>query len=247
MYKVLLVEDVIDSQMLVRESLSQKQAQIFAVQAVADALGMIADPNMVFDLIVMDPVLKDGSSFQLLERLSADKGHPDIPVVLLTDKSDLNLKLTAFELGAADFIHKSTDSLEIRARLEAQLRKSKHLERKGFLRKGPLTLEIPLMRAVLSTSSGAEPLALTTKEFKILCFLAQNEGQIFGRSELMSAIWGKTVHVLDRTVDSHICGLRKKLGPAGQFVECVPGKGYRFTSAPSVKTEILKSAYRTIA
>jgi DNA-binding response OmpR family regulator len=98
------------------------------------------------------------------------------------------------------------------------------------MRKGELVLKPSLLKAHIRENSQETPVELTAKEFKILYFLAKSEGQVFSRDELVKAVWGDSVHVLSRTVDSHVYGLRKKLRTLAHYIEAVPGVGYRFQS-----------------
>lgn len=81
----------------------------------------------------------------------------------------------------------------------------------------------------MSKDTGTErDLALTPNEFKILYFLAKNEGRTLTRTEILREVWGENLHVVERTVDKHICSLRRKMASVSQYVASVPGEGYLF-------------------
>ncbi len=97
------------------------------------------------------------------------------------------------------------------------------------VRRGDLQLDVSAQRAISLVGSEIE-IHLTPREFKILFFLAKNEECICSRSQILDAVWGDTGEVFDRTVDTHVSSLRKKLGALGNYLESVPGSGYRFSS-----------------
>ncbi len=107
---------------------------------------------------------------------------------------------------------------------------SSHSSLAGPFVRGALKLDLSLLRAHVGPSKNASPLPLTTKEFKILATLAQNEDKVYSRQDLVKSVWGEGVHIQERTVDCHIFGLRKKLGDYSDYIECIPSAGYRFVN-----------------
>jgi two-component system phosphate regulon response regulator PhoB len=109
-------------------------------------------------------------------------------------------------------------------------KESMHSKIKTTLQKGAIHIDVASLKASITTVGATAQLSLTGKEFKILTLLMQNEDKIFSRMELVKSVWGDDVHILERTVDSHIFGLRKKLGACADYIESIPNAGYRFST-----------------
>lgn len=231
MYHILFVEDQEDWQVIVKRALASSQIEITVAKCVKEALRILASPSSSkFDLAILDNGLPDGSGIEVLEAIRAG-ATPQMPVFILSGVSELDSKVTAFNLGADDYLLKPISGIELRARVEMRLKKASDTAATStMLRKNKLTLDLSLMRASLTFEETSKTLPLTAKEFKILVLLAQNEGRVYSRRDLVDSVWGQSVNVLERTVDSHIFGLRKKLEEYSDSVECIPHMGYRFVS-----------------
>ena len=189
-----------------------------------------------FSLIVIDIGLPDGDGFELFKQLRNLPNNKKTPVIFLTGDEDVNSKISAFSLGADDYIVKPFNTLELRARVERRLKK--HMEdalNGDHITAGPLVLEVSSQRLKIQGKKGY--VSLTPREFKILLLLVKNPERIFTREFILNKIWGRDVFVTDRTVDAHICYLRKKLNKFSTYVQSVPGEGYRFNPNPPVVPE----------
>lgn len=230
MARILSVEDSEDYQMFIAQALEPLEFEITKSYDVKNALkaidGAERDP---IDLVILDIMLPDGDAFMVMRDMQEHAWTKGTPVLLLTGLNDLKAKLSAFDLGAEDYLLKPIDPQELRARVQMRLRK--HSSRPGSsLRAGGIVLN-PAEMSVHTDDPKPGKIELTGKEFKILSFLMQNQGKIFSRLQLVKAIWGEKVHVLDRTVDSHICGIRRRLGDRAGCLESLPNEGYRFNPA----------------
>lgn len=226
MFNILLVEDSDTCRLVATRALNSNEVEITSTSTVTDALSLLR--KKTFDMFLLDLVLPDGDGLDILNVLQTNESLKSKPVLLLTQKEDLASKVSAFSLGADDYLIKPVNPIELRARVEMHLRKlSSNRKELETLKKGALTINIPMMKVSLAKNGLDESIELTSKEFKILTYLAQNEGKVFTRAELVKAIWGEGTHVVDRTVDSHVCGLRKKIEPFSEYVESIPGSGYR--------------------
>jgi DNA-binding response OmpR family regulator len=232
--KVLLVEDAEEYQLIVSRALANADIDLSIATSLAEAHQIAKDFGSQIDLAILDLVLPDGDGLAVLEDLRIYGFNS--PVFFLSSEAKLDAKLTAFNLGADDYIVKPINPLELRARVEMRLKKKNSRLPETIVR-GELTIEPMLLRGSRLVNNRPADLQLTAKEFKILTFLLQNEGQVFSRSQVVEAVWGSGVHVLDRTVDSHIHGLRKKMGPISPYIECIPSAGYRF-STPKLKAAV---------
>ena len=241
MAKILLLEDAEDSKLLVTQALKSTGAELHYARTLQEGFALLEAGNN-FDLYILDVRLPDGSGIELLERLQEHEETRGRPMILLSGEGEVSTKVLAFRLGADDSLLKPINPAELRARVEAKLRKQTQQRPGGALRRGILKLDPALLQASVEENGKFHVLELTAKEFKILFFLLQHENKALSRAEIVKAAWGDGVHLASRTVDSHICALRRKLGPAASFIESIPSLGYRFasetrTAAPAASGE----------
>lgn len=176
------------------------------------------------DLILLDLMLPGCDGLEICKELRA---FSTVPIVMVTARVEEIDRLLGLELGADDYICKPFSPREVVARVKAVLRRSigATLQTEG------LTLEAARYRAVLQ----GHDLDLTAVEFKLLEHLAAQPGRIFSREQLMTAIYPDQRVVGDRTIDSHVKKLRKKMAAAApdrEYVQSVYGVGYRFEPQP---------------
>jgi two-component system phosphate regulon response regulator PhoB len=227
---ILVVEDSLEVQILLRKTLSGILGEAVIASTAAEARKCLETQE--FELILLDIGLPDGDGFELCGELQANEKTRFVPVMFLTGKTEVTYKVTAFAMGADDYIEKPFNALELRARVAAKLKKTAiHRESGQILTRGKLRLDATTQRASLLNDGGsATPIHLTPNEFKLLFHLAKAEDRIFTRDQLLSAIWGENAEVFDRTVDSNISAIRRKLGSLAYYIESVQGQGYRFLS-----------------
>ena len=234
MQTVLLVEDSPEFQIIVKNSLEIFGMNLVVASTLKEARRFLTENSV--DLILLDIHLPDGDGLEFCSQLKADQRSHQIPIIFLTSKNEATDQVAGFALGAEDYISKPFHLLEFKARVESRLKKLRtSQEDAGAIRKSGLYIS-PMLQRAFDVSEGKErELGLTTLEFKLLFHLARNENCVFTRDQLLTSIWGHEVHVFDRTVDTHICSLRKKLAPISHLVESVTGVGYRFTNTPKSK------------
>lgn len=230
MARILLIEDSIDEQRLIARALEPRESVAIA-SSVAEGLERLGSEP--FDLVLLDVGLPDGDGFQLLARMREEERLGETPVVFLSARSGTPDKVLAFALGAEDYVAKPCDPAELRARVQARLRAGRTTaESAAVLRRGDLRLDLASYRATVRSGDTESRLELTPHEFRLLYRLASCEDRVFERGQLLEAVWGPTV-VTERTVDTHVCNLRRKLGRWGACIESVRGVGYRFRSRPA--------------
>lgn len=184
----------------------------------------------LFDLIVLETALSDGSGFSFCMELRGNLISQDLPIILVSENASIEEKLKGFSAGADDFLPKPFDYLELHARIEARLRNPRpNQEQDSSIQKGDLVLSIPFQKAALREETGEKDLALTPTEFRLLYYFVRNEGTVLSRTQLLSTIWSENVHVLDRTIDKHISTLKKKLDSRSFYIQSIHSKGYRFS------------------
>lgn len=176
------------------------------------------------DIVLLDIMLPDVDGMEILKRLRLESGTSNIPIILLTAKSDRLDKIKGLDYGADDYITKPFDILELVSRIRAVLRRS------TVSHSAPNTLNCS--NIMINTSShkvyvnGTE-VSLTYKEYELLKVLIENKNAVMSRAVLMNKIWGIDFEGETRTVDVHIRTLRQKLCSGGQYIETVRNVGYR--------------------
>lgn len=180
------------------------------------------------DLVLLDVMLPGMSGIDLCKRIKSQEKTRQIPVILLTARSEETDVVVGLELGADDYITKPFRTRELLARIKAHLRR---VQEPPADDNEILTLEnlkIDPTRRLVTLSNKA--LDLTYTEFEVLYVLARQPGRVFTRYQIVDAVRGKDYPVTDRSVDVQITGLRKKLGST-DYIETVRGVGYRFRSS----------------
>jgi two-component system phosphate regulon response regulator PhoB len=159
----------------------------------------------------------------------------DLPIIFITGRSEIEDKEMAFSMGADDYIVKPMSTRELRARVLGRLRRAQKVGENFTV--GNLKFELPLQKVIILNGTLESSLDTTSLEFRILLYFAKHEDHIFSRNQLLTAVWGENVHLLERTVDTHISHLRKKLKEAGSDITIRPihGSGYKLTTEKNIK------------
>lgn len=186
------------------------------------------------DLVVLDVMLPGRNGFALLRELRASA--PRLPIVMLTARGEPVDRILGLELGADDYVAKPFDPRELAARLRAVLRRSSTDGATGSpgpdaLAAGRLRLDVPHRRAEVD----GQPLTLTAAEWRVLACLVGAQGRLVSRSDLTASALGRRLTAFDRSVDTHVNNLRRKLeraGGAGIEIRAVRGVGYELIEAP---------------
>ncbi len=178
------------------------------------------------DLILLDLMLPGVDGLDVYRELKKKQDTSQIPIIMVTAKTEHADIITGLELGSDDYVTKPFSPKVLLARIKAVLRRKKfeEVEDTPVLRIHELTIN-PARHEVLVNDDAK---SLTASEFKILYFLARRPGWVFTRDQIISSIRGDDYPVTDRSVDVQIVGLRKKLGESGAYIQTVRGVGYRF-------------------
>ncbi len=222
--KVLAVDDEEDILELLKFNLSREGYQVPCAESGEQALRLVRSESP--DLVVLDLMLPGIDGLEVTRRLKNNPDTKNIPIVMLTAKGEEADIVTGLELGADDYITKPFSPRILLARVRAVLRRriKGQLEETSVLRIHDFEID-PGRHEVLVNG---EPVQLTFTEFGILNYMARRPGWVFTRFQIVEAVRGEDHPVTDRSVDVQIVGLRKKLGPAGKYIETVRGVGYRF-------------------
>lgn len=222
---ILVVDDDREIARLVRAYLEQAGFRVVCAYDGATALRLIGSERPA--LLVLDLMLPDRDGLELARSLRADRATASLPIIMLTARVDDTDRIVGLELGADDYVTKPFNPREVVARVRAVLRRSAGAPAASQqLSHGDLLLDLDAHRVMVA---GTE-VELTPTEFDLLALLLRNPGHAFTRSELIEQGLGYAYAGMERTVDSHIKNLRKKLERdpgAPPLIETVYGVGYR--------------------
>lgn len=231
---ILVVDDDKDIVRLVRAYLEQSGYQVAVAHDGSTAMQAIRLETP--DLVVLDLMLPDMDGWEITRTVRGDTKLANLPIIMLTARADDVDKIVGLEIGADDYIAKPFNPREVVARVRTVLRRTNgngqngdsHSNDAKTFRSGNLILDTGRHEVLLD----GETVDLTQTEFKLLHLFMENAGYAFTRSELVERALGYEYDGLDRTLDSHVKNLRKKIEEnpkEPQFVQTVYGVGYRFT------------------
>ncbi|HAZ13466.1 MAG: hypothetical protein A2X86_13130 [Bdellovibrionales bacterium GWA2_49_15] len=235
MESIFIVDDGEDIQRILKSALNRHK--LIFCSTLGEARAMLALSPKV-ELFVLDLSLPDGNGLDLCMEVQNIPQYSQTPIIFLTGKNETRDKITGLSLGIDDYITKPFDPVELRIRVD--LRIKKHLERlvqEQTLVKHDLELNISRQKAFWNSDGAQEDLQLTAFEFKLLVYLAQHEEHVLSREQLISGVWGEDRQLIDRTIDSHMSNLRKKIAPTTFTIKSVYGEGYRFLHHIDIKTK----------
>lgn len=220
MIRILLVDDDARIRSIVREYAQAEEWFFEEAENGQEALRLMAANE--FALVVLDVMMPVMDGWATLKQIR--KGS-QVPIILLTARTEEYDKLLGFELGVDDYIGKPFSPRELIARIKALLKRTAAASAyAGRLSFGELDIDTDAHRVRVA----GEAVALTPKEYELLAFFATRPGKAFTRDQLLNQVWGYDYFGDARTVDTHIRSLREKLGPCRRFLTTVWGTGYRF-------------------
>jgi two-component system alkaline phosphatase synthesis response regulator PhoP len=223
--QILVVDDEEDLQELVRYNLTKEGYRVSCVGTGEDALRIAR--RQPPDLIVLDLMLPAVDGLEVCRRLKGDSKTRDIPIIMLTAKSEESDMIAGLERGADDYIAKPFSPRVLAARVKALLRR-KESERLADLDVTIEARDLVMHPGRHEATLAGRPLELTYTEFALLQFLAKRPGWAYTRMQIVDAVKGEDYPVTELSVDVQVAGLRKKLGSHGNYIETVRGVGYRF-------------------
>ncbi len=217
--RLLIVDDDLHLRKLVRTYAQLEQFQCEEAVNGQEALKLLAAHP--FDMVVLDVMMPGLSGFETLSQI---RKTSQIPVIMLTARSEEYDKLLGFKLGVDDYVSKPFSPKELMARIGAVLKRSNSPNPIRTLDFGELSIS-PESRTVILRGQN---IALPPKEFDLLLKLAQNERIVLSREQLLETIWGYSYCGDSRTVDTHVKSLRDHLGDYRNVIQTVWGVGYKF-------------------
>ena len=221
--RILIVDDEPKIVKLTRDYLEKDGFQVISAGDGLTALELARRERP--DLVILDILMPGLDGWEVCRALRRDT---DVPIIMLTARSEESDQIVGLELGADDYITKPFSPRTLVARVRAILRRAQgKLKPAPVIRTGGLEIDLERHQASLD----GQTLRLTPTEFKLLAILCQNPGQLFSRDQLADHLHGAAFDSFDRSIDSHIKNLRRKIeaDPAQpHYIETVYGVGYRF-------------------
>ena len=221
---VLIVEDDPHTVEVVRLYLRRDGHTVLTASNGKDGLRMAQEAAP--DLVVLDLMLPEIGGLDVCRELRKES---DVPIVMLTARVEEEDRVAGFELGADDYVTKPFSPRELAARIRAVLRRTAQ-DREDNSPSGLTYRQITLDTQRRTTSVGQTSLNLTPTEYRLLAMFLREPGRTFTRDEIINRVFGYDFDGFDRTVDSHVSGLRRKLDAAAKdrgYIQTVYGVGYR--------------------
>ena len=224
--RILIVEDESDIRDLMMLHLTRAGYECTGLQDASQALDHIRSGEI--KLAIVDWMLPDVSGLELIRQLRRVQSSDRLGVLMVTAKGEPSDVILGLEVGADDYLIKPFDVQVLTARVRALMRRisvkqAPKSESKSVLTMGKLKLDTESFEATLS----GEKVHLTKSEFILLKVMLENRGKVLSRDQLMEHIQGEGVNTVDRVIDTHVFGLRKKIGEVADHIETVRGIGYR--------------------
>ena len=222
---ILIVEDEADIQELIKFNLEKEGYRVTCVESAELAAKKIN--GKLPELVILDLMLPGVDGLTFCRQLKADPRTKNVPVIMLTAKSEESDVVSGLEVGADDYVTKPFSPRVLLARVRAVLRRQEildHASKAVELKCGKLILNTARHEVMIS----GKQVDLTSTEFKMLQFLMQRQQMVFSRDQIVDSVHGQDYPVTDRSVDVQVVGLRKKLGNCSDYIETVRGFGYRF-------------------
>ena len=222
----MVIEDEQDIRDLISFQLKSEGHEVLAVESADKAISIVERGEKI-DLFIIDWMLPGSmNGLDFTKKLKSQARYKDLPVIMLTALTQAENIIAGLDAGADDYITKPFDLNVLQARVRVQLRgiSEAKKENSDLLDFGMLKIETTKCRVFIQD----EEIGLTSTEFKILMLLAQKPGHVYTREQFINSIQGENIFVTGRTIDTHIAGLRKKMGDTANMIETIRGIGYRF-------------------
>lgn len=222
--RVLVVEDEEDIRNLIVMHLGREGHEVQTAVNGAEAVARLKKEK--FDLLVLDWMMPEMSGIEVIREARKIADHQTVGILMVTAKSTNADLILGLETGADDYLVKPFELSVLTARARALLRRTDKQGTEAKLELGPLVIDEAAHEARLH----GKEISLTPYEFLLMVALVNNKGRVLTRDQLIAEVQGADVAVVERAIDTHVFGLRKKLGECGDLIETVRGVGYRISA-----------------
>ncbi len=223
--KILCIDDDLTIQAVVEATLSQYH--VISAHSLSEAESLLCEHQ--FSSLLVDIRLPDGDGLRFVNKFLQGPDSKDIPVLIFSNHKDISNKVLAFSLGVEDFIEKPFDPIELKARVDARIMKRRSSsDQKNRIQLGDVVLDLDRQKVFQISKSKEIDLQLTAYEIKILKMLSKRMEQVYSRQQILDNVWSNTF-ITERTIDSHIAHLRKKIMRTKLSLNTVKNFGYSLT------------------
>ncbi len=218
--KVLVVDDESRMRKLVRDFLVKKDFEVLEAGDGAEAIDIFFATKDIA-LVILDVMMPKMDGWQVCREIRA---YSQVPIIMLTAKSDERDELLGFELGVDEYISKPFSPKILVARVEAILRRTSGLAADDVIRAGGIEVN----KAAHEVTIDGKSIELSYKEFELLTYFMENQGIALSREKILNSVWNYDYFGDARTIDTHVKKLRSKLGTKGDYIKTIWGMGYIF-------------------
>lgn len=218
--KILVVDDESRMRKLVKDFLNKKGYQVIEAANGEEAVDIFYEHKDIA-LIILDVMMPKMDGWQVCREI---RKMSQVPIIMLTAKSDERDELLGFELGVDEYITKPFSPKILVARVEAILRRSNAIGPEDVIEVGGITIN----KAAHEVTIDGEPVELSFKEFELLTYFVTNQGVALSRERILNNVWNYDYFGDARTIDTHVKKLRNKLKSKGDYIKTIWGMGYKF-------------------
>ena len=218
--KVLVVDDESRMRKLVRDFLVKKDFEVLEAGDGAEAIDIFFATKDIA-LVILDVMMPKMDGWQVCREIRA---YSQVPIIMLTAKSDERDELLGFVLGVDEYISKPFSPKILVARVEAILRRTSGLAADDVIRAGGIEVN----KAAHEVTIDGKSIELSYKEFELLTYFMENQGIALSREKILNSVWNYDYFGDARTIDTHVKKLRSKLGAKGDYIKTIWGMGYKF-------------------
>lgn len=218
--KILVVDDESRMRKLVKDFLVRKKYEVLEAGDGVEAVDIFLE-NKDISLIILDVMMPRMDGWEVCEEI---RSYSQVPIIMLTAKSDERDELQGFELGVDEYISKPFSPKILVARVEAILRRSGSLMDSESINIGGI--EIDKVAHIVKVDG--KTIDLSFKEFELLTYFMENRGIALSREKILNNVWNYDYFGDARTIDTHVKKLRSKMGEKGEYIKTIWGMGYKF-------------------
>ena len=218
--KVLMVDDESRMRKLVSDFLTRKGYQVIEASDGEEAIDKFYEDKNI-SLVILDVMMPKMNGWDTCRQI---RKNSNVPIIMLTAKSDEASELNGFDCGADEYISKPFSPKILTARVDALIRRSYSIDSSEMIDVGGIVIN----KAAHIVKINDEEIELSFKEFELLTYFVDNKGIALSREKILNNVWNYDYFGDARTIDTHVKKLRKKLGDKGDYIKTIWGMGYKF-------------------
>ena len=218
--KVLMVDDESRMRKLVSDFLTRKGYQVIEAGDGVEAIDKFYEDKNI-SLVILDVMMPKMNGWDTCRQI---RKNSNVPIIMLTAKSDEASELNGFDCGADEYISKPFSPKILTARVDALIRRSYSIDSSEMIDVGGIVIN----KAAHIVKINDEEIELSFKEFELLTYFVDNKGIALSREKILNNVWNYDYFGDARTIDTHVKKLRKKLGDKGDYIKTIWGMGYKF-------------------